>query len=420
MRSKRKRYVLLFMGWLIILLLGCSACKGEEGTNPPEHVTQQPGEPEGPEGQKTPEQTVGEQDILREAPMLRAMTETGKLPSLQKRLPVQDNIAVMVGAITVGVYGDDIQFAVENADKLTGELVSEGLFEYSNTGTIAPNVAKHYTVNSDFTKYTIYLRKGMRWSDGVPFTADDCVFFYEKMCLPEVFGEPLWECFKVQDEKGKTQKATFRKLDTYSFEVSFSQSKPEFLTQLIQQGGICFAPEHYYVNLLPEYMGEDAAKAKAKDMGFTDAAEMLKKTVVKAWNVSGVPTLNAYILSSEEGADDVTGDYYEFVRNPYYWKVDKEGKQLPYMDRLGFTRISGESQKMLLTTEGFLSVSLLNAEQVPEAESGAARGEYRVVTWTSTLSYAIKNVLKNFPESRPYEECVRGIGAAHPETWYVE
>ena len=126
------------------------------------------------------------------------------------------------------------------------------------------------------------------------------------------------------------------------------------------------------------------------------------------------------MLSTEEGADNVKGNYYEFVRNPYYWKVDAAGKQLPYMDRLGFTRISDESQKMLLTTEGFLSISLLNAEQVPEALSGAARGEYRVITWTDASSYAVKNSLKNFPEQCPYEEKVRGVGAAHAEYWYME
>ena len=108
------------------------------------------------------------------------------------------------------------------------------------------------------------------------------------------------------------------------------------------------------------------------------------------------------------------------MRNPYYWKVDIEGKQLPYMDRLGFTRISGESQKMLLTTEGFLSVSLLTEEQVAEAENGAKRGAYRVITWTNSSAFAVKEVLKNFPESCPYEEKTRGVGAAHAECWYVE
>ena len=418
MRHRGKKRMLLAAGLLAAIICMCSACKKAEGPDTPEDVTLTPGNVEEQGEQKNPEQETGAQGVYKEAPVLQVLTEAGKLPAVEERIPGLEYIYRL--SVPTGKYGDDVQFAVENADEMTGELVSEGLFQYSDTGTVAPNIAEHYTVNSDFTTYTIELRPGMRWSDGVPFTADDCLFFYEKLCLPEVFGEPLWECFKVYDEKGNTQKATFRKVDTYRFEVSFPQSKPEFLGQLIRQGGICFAPEHYYVNLLPEYMGADAAKAKAADMGFESTEEMLRKTVTMAWNMPGVPTLNPYVISTEEGKRDVTGDYYEFVRNPYYWKIDSLGQQLPYMDRLGFTRISGESQKMLLTTEGFLSVSELTGAQAAEAEAGAKRGDYRVVTWTNTLSYAVKNNLKNFPENCPYEEVVRGIGAAHPEYWYVE
>ena len=419
MRHRGKKRMLLAVGVLATMLCTCSACKTEEGQETPENVTLTPGSVAEQGEQKGPEQAPEAQWSYKEAPVLQALTEAGKLPTVEKRLPTEEYI-YWLGHISTGKYGDDVQFAVENADEMTGELISEGLFAYSDTGIITSNIAKHYVVNSDFTTYTIELRPGMRWSDGVPFTADDCVFFYEKLCLPEVFGDPLWECFKVYDEKGNTQKATFRKIDTYCFEVSFPQAKPEFLRQLLQQGGICFAPEHYCVNLLPDYMGTDAAKAKAADMGFGSTEEMLRKTVTMAWNMPGVPTLNSYVISTEEGKRDVTGDYYEFVRNPYYWKIDSLGQQLPYMDRLGFTRISGESQKMLLTTEGFLSVSELTGEQVAEAEAGATRGDYRVITWTSTLSYAVKNHLKNFPENCPYEEAIRGIGAAHPEYWYVE
>lgn len=419
MRQKRNKKMLLAVGMLAATICVGSACNEKSGPDTQENVISTPGIGEEQGNQTEPEGLSGIQGVYSESPSLQVLTETGELPLVKKRLPVFEDMYVMSG-LSAGVYGDDVQFAVENADELTSRLVSEGLFAYSDAGTITSNIAKHYTVNSDFTKYTIYLREGMRWSDGVPFTADDCVFFYEKMCLPEVFGESLWECFQVYDDQGKLQKTTFQKLDNYSFEVTFSQPKPEFLAQLLQQGGICFAPEHYYVNLLPEYMGADAATAKATAMGYASTEEMLQKTVAEAWNVPGIPTLNPYMISTEEGKNDVAGEYYEFVRNPYYWKTDMQGQQLPYLDRLGFTRISGESQKMLLTTEGFLTVSELKGEQVAEAKASATRGDYRVITWTGTLSYAVKNSLKNFPEKCPYEEVIRGIGAAHPEYWYVE
>lgn len=417
MRRNYKKTITL-LALMLAMVCACGGCKKEDTKEQPGSVTLTP---EAGDSQGGDTQQGGNAAFFggyTESAMLKELVDRGELPTVEKRLPKQEHI-VVESSVTPGVYGEDVQFATETADMLTGALVSEGLFRYGADGTIAPNIAKGYTVNSDFTKYTIYLREGLRWSDGVLFTADDCIFFYEEMCLPETFGESLWECFTVENG-AKKERAVFKKLDSYSFEVLFPASKPEFLSQLLAQGGICFAPEHYHVNLLPEYMGEDAAKAKAVDMGYGNVAEMLRETVVNAWNTPGVPTMNPYCLSTEEGTDDVKGNYYEFVRNPYYWKVDATGKQLPYLDRLGFTRISGESQKMLLTTEGFLSVSLLNAEQVAEAQSGADRGAYRVITWTDSSAYAVKSALKNFPESCPQEEMVRGVGAAHVECWYME
>ncbi len=402
---------------MMTVFFGCK----RDVTEGPDGATLTPGIGSEQEGEKNPAGTkapVSGFENYTEAVMLQTQVKARRLPAVERRLPKAEDV-VIVENKTLGIYGTDVQFATESADTLTGALISEGLFCYAEDGTIAPNIAKSYTVNSDFTKYTIYLREGLRWSDGVLFTADDCVFFYEEMCLPETFGESLWQCFTVTNGS-KKERAVMKKLDAYSFEVVFPASKPEFLNELLAQGGICFAPEHYHVNLLPEYMGEDAAKAKAADMGYASIAEMLRETVVNAWNIPGVPTLNPYVLSTEEGVCDVKGNYYEFVRNPYYWKVDAAGKQLPYMDRLGFTRISDESQKMLLTTEGFLSVGLLSAEQVAEAQAGAERGEYRVITWTKDASYAVKNALKNFPENCPFEEKVRGVGAAHAECWFVE
>lgn len=412
MRRKCMAYMAVLSLTMLCMVAGCKK-SGEE--NPTDEPTKAPPisgvgtEAEEPEGY----------EAYTEATGLTEKVRIGKLAPIEERLPGKEEV-YEEAEFMVGTYGDDVQFAVESADRITKELLTEGLFRLGADGSILPNIAKAYTVNEDFTKYTVYLRKGLRWSDGVMFTADDCVFFYNKLCLPETFGETLWNCFTVKDEQGKTGKAVFTKLDDYSFEVLFPSSKPDFLLSLLEQGGVCFAPEHYHVNLLPEYMGADAAAAKAKDMGFADTAEMLRKTVTEAWNIPGVPTLNPFVISEEEGISDVTGEYYEFVRNPFYWKVDKKGQQLPYLNRLGFTRISGEEQKMLLTTEGFLSVSILNSEQIEEAKAGAERGGYGVFAWTDALSYAVKTELKNFPEQCPPEVSVRGIGAARVERWYLE
>lgn len=399
--------------FVVAVLLFAAGCKKTEKGN---EVTPTVGASAGL--QPTQPGTLTDTDG-KEAQMLRTLVEAGKLPPLSERLPTADNIMTETSG-TAGVYGESAKLAAISADTITRELVSEGLFRYDADGTIAPNIAKGYEVNIDFTTYIIYLREGMRWSDGVPFTSDDCIFFYEHMCQKQTFGESLWECFLAYKSDGTAVPAVFTKIDNYSFRVTFSSSKPDFLEKLLAQGGICFAPEHYHVNLLPEYMGEDAALAKAKDMGYANTAEMLRAAVQNAWNIAGMPTLNPFCLSTEEEAKDVNGNYYEFIRNPYYWKVDAQGKQLPYLDKLEFTRISGEEQCLLLTTEGYLSVGSLTAGQIEEAEAEKERGGYRLVSWSNSLYWAVDNKLKNFRETYSHEVTVRGLGAAHAECWYFE
>lgn len=347
-----------------------------------------------------------------EAEMFQKLVRGGKLSPLEKRIPTNGN--VYVAADVTGIYSESACLATTDASVITGELFSEGLFAYGADGSVQPNIAKSYEVNSNATVFTIHLREGMRWSDGTPFTADDCLFYYNSLCVPKVTGESIPACFLVG-----TQRATFAKQDLYTFTVTFPTGKSSFLKELIDQGGICFAPEHFYANMLPEYMGEKAALSKAKDMGYTSVTEMLRGTLLRPWNALGLPTLNPYILSTEEGKSDISGAYYEFVRNPYYWKVDAAGRQLPYLDRIEFTRVSGEAQQLLLTTEGYLAVSRLTSGQIAEATSMAEHGNYRIVSWGSDV-YAVSNSLKNFPEQSPAEKNSRGIGASHAEYWYIK
>lgn len=377
---------------------------------------------------------VPEEDVSEalQAPMLVELVKRKQLPALEKRLPVAEDIMVET-AESIGTYGGIVQFALMQAGEETGQLIEEGLFRFAADGTIEPNVAKGYTVNEDFTEYTIYLRKGMRWSDGVLFQAEDCIFFYESMCLKKTFGEELWSCFLVKNpQTGKTSAAVFEEIDEYTFQVIFEYPNPDFLENLTKQGSWCFAPKHYHVNVLPEFMGEQAALSKAKAMGYADIAEMCEQTGKYFWNVPGVPTLNAYVLSNEEGKNDVTGNYYEFVRNPYYWKTDAEGKQLPYMDTLAYTRISDLSQRLLLTINGSLSISEVDVAERQTVEESAQTAGYTVVEWPvvsfteqglekteEVKLYTVDVNLKNFPTNTVYCTDFNGWNIARCYLWYL-
>jgi len=153
MRSKCRTCMALLI--IAIMMLGvCAGCKKEGDGGGTENTTLTPTAGEDSDKEEGHDKIVGEYEAYTEAPMLQALVEERKLPTSEKRLPMRESVYTENSA-TLGLYGEDVQFAIENAVTLTGELVSEGLFRYAEDGTIAPNVAKAYTVNSDFTKYTI-------------------------------------------------------------------------------------------------------------------------------------------------------------------------------------------------------------------------------------------------------------------------
>ena len=294
---------------------------------------------------------------LTEAPMLTELVKAGALPAVTDRMPVEADIMVE-GVAEIGTYGGAYEFASTKAGWSTGKPIEQGLFRFKEDGTIEPNVAKGYDSNEDNTVYTIYLREGMKWSDGVDFTAEDCVFFYDHMCLPETFGKSLWDCFKVENpETGEETVAQFDYVDATTFTVTFEYPKQAFIENLAINAKWCYAPKHYHETILPEFVGEEKALEIATEMGFSDIASMGKNTGYYFWNVSGIPTLNPYILSTEDGKNDTNGEYYEYVRNPYYFKTDQAGNQLPYVDVIEYTKISDDSQGLLKLLAGEVSIA---------------------------------------------------------------
>ena len=370
---KKSLAILLTMILMVSVLSGCSSKKGETtgGTPVTDIVTED----------KSVDKVDVKLDGYKEAPMLAELVTSGALPSVEERVPTKNGI--MIENAPVGKYGGVFEFSYMKAGWDTGKPIEEGLFRFKADGSLEPNVAKGYDVNEDATVYTIYLREGMKWSDGVDFTAEDVVFFYNHMCIPETFGKSLWDAFKVTDPAtGEETIATIEKADDYTVTVTFQSPKASFIEGVAINGKWLYAPAHYHKTILPEFIGEEAAEAKAKEMGYSDVVAMGKDTGYYFWNVPGIPTLNPYILSEEKGKSDVNGDYYEFVRNPYYWKVDTEGNQLPYIDKMEISRIADASQTLLKLLAGEITVAAgLPWEDISTLEENSGSSGYKLLQW---------------------------------------
>ena len=299
-----------------------------------------------------------------EAPFL---TEQGIYGDVADRLPVAGDVMVEdADYLTVGTYGGELKRSAGGGNWDAGKIIEEGLFRFNTSGAVEPNVAKGYTVSEDATVYTITLREGMKWSDGEPFTAEDCVWFYNAVCLNKVDGKGVRSCHK--DANGNP--AVVEKVDDVTFTVTFGTPKYDFIEALTVDLKWHYAPKHIFEGMVQAVIDgkTDEALAIGKEIcgtEFTDVGKMGKEMLYYFWNYPGIPTLNPFVLSTEEGKNSIKGDYYEYVRNPYYWKVDTAGQQLPYMDKIIYTTVSNVDQQLMLLLDGTVDLQTVSMESIP-------------------------------------------------------
>jgi peptide/nickel transport system substrate-binding protein len=120
----------------------------------------------------------------KESPALAEQIKAGKLPPVEKRLPDQPLVVPVVEKI--GEYGGVLRRAFLGPADANNyvRVVYDALFRFSPDGAkIEPKIAAGAEPSSDFRTWTVLLRKGARWSDGAPFTADDILFWYKDVLL---------------------------------------------------------------------------------------------------------------------------------------------------------------------------------------------------------------------------------------------
>lgn len=264
-----------------------------------------------------------------------------KLPSLSERLPTQP--LVIEPYSEVGKYGGELVtswFGLD--DKWTASKFSEEyLLRFDKTGTkIIENIVDSWSISKDKKIFTFHIREGMKWSDGVDFTTADIDFFWN-----EVLDGPYKNMLNRARWIITNDNASLSIIDDYNFIISFPQSQPNFLNNLVVEVKELFLPAHYYKKILPSFIGDSRAMEIANSLGFNDIQKYLEWVINFSFLFPDIPTLRAWIATSNP-AEPV----FEMGRNPFYWKVDIEGNQLPYIDKLKFINcIDGDNMVSMLS-----------------------------------------------------------------------
>lgn len=318
----------------------------------------------------------------KEAPQLAALVKDGKLPPLAERLPPKPMVVTPVEKI--GSYGGSLRRGLRGSSDHNGILRmvgNQGLVRWNMDFTeVLPNLAERWEVNADATQFTFHLIPGVRWSDGQPFTADDVAFAIEDV----VKNKELYSATPAQlSVAGKP--VVVEKIDAHTVKFTFAAPNALYLENLatpLGQHPTLFA-KHYCSKFLPKYNAGLDAEVKAA--GVSSWTELFRAKcgdieIPSRWANVDKPTLDPWVVKEaySGGATRVV-----MARNPYFWQVDTEGNQLPYIDEVNFGISQDVESLMLNVISGKIDIQERHISVLankPTLSQNMEKGDYRLLT----------------------------------------
>lgn len=253
----------------------------------------------------------------------------------------------------------------DNTSSTMAGVMYDGLLTTDpTTGQPAPKLAKSYSISPDGKTYTINLRRGVKWSDGKPITADDVVFTWHDIIFAGLGDTSTRDSLVIDDKL-----PTVRKIDNYTVEFT----TPEPYAPFIRMLSTSIAPKHYF---LPAVKG--GAETFDRFLGTTTAP----KDIV----VSGAFKLKEYVPAQRV----------VFERNPNYYEINKDKQKLPYLDRFIYLIVGDLNNEVLKFEAKELDVISLQGSKVARYKSLEAHSDFKLynlgpATGTMYLSMNLNN-----------------------------
>ncbi|MCY9669183.1 ABC transporter substrate-binding protein [Paenibacillus alginolyticus] len=367
MKSRRKSIPVLLVSvlTLTLALAGCSdsptttAPTADQKKDPPKEAVK----PTGGGGQgTTPPAQITE---FKESPYFQ-----GKgLPALNTRLPTDYKVSNEIPAnqmkYEIGTYGGNLRTVTSVVDWDADVFVMDNEPLLNTPGIlgdeITGNILKDYKVSDDQKEFTFSMRKGLKWSNGQPVTTEDVRFTVEDFLNnPEL--TPIYPVWLRGGGVAEGAPLKLDVIDDFTFKLTFDRPYGGILIRFAIQGWRGYTelikPAHYLKQFHKKYTPMEKLEPIIKEAGFQPGewANLFNDKDITNWKLNqkkalGFPVLYPWIQTKH--TDSVT----TYERNPYYFKVDPAGNQLPYIDTIQSSLVQDIEMVGLKTIAGEVDFS---------------------------------------------------------------
>ncbi|KAF3888814.1 MULTISPECIES: ABC transporter substrate-binding protein [Nostocales] len=234
------------------------------------------------------------------------------------------------------------------------------------TGEIEPDLAESWEISDDKKQIVFTLREGLKWSDGEPLTADDVLFTYQDIIFNPKIPTDWKDSLKI-GSSGIFPK--IRKMSDRKVEFTLPESFAPFLytTTGGSTNSIGIMPKHALAESLKTLDVNGNPQFLSIWGTGTDPSQII---------VSGPYKIKSYVPSQRV----------IFERNPYYWRKDTQGNQLPYVDRIVWQIIESTDSIILQFRSGGLDIVEVSPENFSLLKREEKRGQFTIYNGGSKLS----------------------------------
>ena len=316
---------------------------------------------------------------LQETPMLAEAVAAGELPPVAERAPSEPAIAALgERGREIGRHGGTLRTLVGRAKDVRIAVVYgyARLVGYDESYALVPDILHDVEIEDDRV-FTFHLREGHRWSDGAAFTTEDFRYWWEDVANHPELAPAGPPAFMLVD--GRPPEVTV--IDETTIRFAWPAPNPRFMPTLAQaRPPFIYRPAHYVKQFHADHADAEALAALVEAEGARSwAALHNRRDDMYRFDDPRLPTLQPWMNVTERNAQR-----YELVRNPFYHRVDPQGRQLPYIDRMDMTIAAGGLIPAKTNRgESDLQARGLAFSDAPVLKKGEEDGGYRTLLWTS-------------------------------------